>query len=126
MEDQLICAFFWGDAGTEEKSTKLAQRYQACPYIYFIAKRSKEVFAIFFLPAKQRWWIEGIAEKPRETLGVERAEVTIMDAIQYPQSLSIRLPEIPQEIAPCGSNCHVCQVYEKCTGCPATTFYKQT
>lgn len=124
MEEKLICALLVGEAETEEKAKQIARSYENCPYIKLIATKENQLFATFFLPKRQRWWIEYVEKKPRETFGLKKAEVTIVDAVQYPRKLKMGLPEKPQQISPCGSNCAICPAYEKCLGCPATIFYK--
>lgn len=122
--EKLICALLFGKAETEKKSKHIARSYENCPYINFMATKENQVFAAFFLPEKQRWWIEYTEKKPRETFGLEKAKVVIVDTVQYPKRLKMRLSKKPQRISPCGSNCDTCPAYEKCFGCPATVYYK--
>lgn len=124
MEEKLICALLAGKAETEKKVRHIARSYENCPYIKLMATKENILFATFFLPEKQRWWIEYIEKKPRKTFGLKEAKVTIVDVVQYPKQLKMRLPKKPQKISPCGSNCAICPAYEKCLGCPATVFYK--
>jgi len=126
MEENLACSFLFGEAETETKVKQIAESYQNCPYINFMATKGTQLFAIFFLPLEQKWWIEYVEKKPKETFGLEKAKVTFADAIQYPRQLKMRLPKKLQKISPCGGNCEVCPTYEKCLGCPATIFYKGT
>ncbi len=124
MKERLICALLVGEAETEKKVKQIAGTYEKCPYINLMATKENRLFATFFLPSEQRWWIEYLEKKPRETFGFEKAKVIIVDEVQYPTQLNMRLPEKPQKISPCGANCKTCPAYEKCLGCPATIFYK--
>jgi len=124
MEEKLICALLNGEAKTEKKAKQVAESYLNCPYINLMATKENQLFATFFLPEKQRWWIEYIEKKPRKTFGLEKAKVTIVDDVQYPRQLKMQLPSKPQKISPCGANCRACPAYEKCLCCPATIFYK--
>jgi len=126
MEKKLICAIFFGEAETRKKAEQIAESYQKCPYIHLMATKEKQLFATFFLPEKQRWWIEYVEKKPHETFGLEKAKVIFADFVQYPEKLEMRVPEKPLKISPCGGCCAACPAYEKCLGCPATTFYKHT
>jgi len=123
-EKKLICALLVGEAETKEKAKQIAESYQNCPYIRLMSTKEKQMFATFFLPEKQRWWIEYIEKKPKQTFGLEKAKVTFVDNVQYPQKLKMRLPKTPQKISPCGANCEGCPANEKCLCCPATIFYK--
>lgn len=126
MGEKIICALLFGEAETEEKAKQIAESYKNCPYIHLMATKENRLFASFFLPEKQCWWIEYIENKPKETFGLENAEVTFVEDVQYPTQLKVRLPQELQKISPCGSNCNTCSAYEKCLGCPATVFYKGT
>ena len=125
MKEKLMCALLFGEAETEKKAKHIAKSYENCPYINLIATKENQLFATFFLPEKQRWWIEYIEKKPRETFGMEKARVTMVDTVQHPKQLKIRLPKKLQKFSPCGSNCGICPAYEKCLGCPATILYKR-
>jgi len=124
VENKLVCALLFGEADTSERARQIAERYKNCPYMNLMATKENQLFAALFLPQRQRWWIEYVGEKPRETFGLESAKVTIVDHVQYPDQLKMRLPESPKHISPCGSNCKACPSYEKCGGCPATTSYR--
>jgi len=124
MEGELVCALLLGEAETREKAEQIAKRYKNCPYISFMAIRENQLFAAFFLPRRQRWWIEYVEKKPKETFRLERAKVTVVDHVYYPEQLKMRLPNEPLEVSPCGTNCGTCPAYQKCLGCPATLFYK--
>ena len=126
LVQKLTCAFLLGEAKGNAAARKIAESYRNCPYVYFMATREKELFAAFFLPEEQRWWIEYVEKKPRETFGLEKAKVTFMDIVNYPNKLRMRLPKRKGKISPCGSDCGSDPLYEKgrCLGCPATVYYK--
>ena len=125
MEGKLISALFVGQAETFEGAKYLAEKYQNCPYIHFLPTKESQLFATYFLPVKQRWWIETIERKPKETIGLEKAKVTFLNDVYYPEKLKMKLSEESRDISPCGSNCASCPYYEECSGCPATTFFKK-
>lgn len=123
MEGELICALPFGEAETREKAKQIANRYKNCPYISFMGTKENQIFAAFFLPERQRWWIEYVEKKPKETFRLESAKVTIVGHVHHPKQLKMRLPKEPLRISPCGTSCGTCPAY-KCLGCPATLFYK--
>ena len=125
MEEKLICALLIGEAETSESARHLAEKYQNCPYINFSATRENQLYALYFLPVKQRWWIETIERKPKETIALEKVRVTFVSSVFYPEKLKMRLPEKPMDISPCGSNCKNCPYYGKCSSCPATIFFRK-
>ena len=124
IHDRLICALFFGEAENEKRVKQIAESYKDCPYINLMATKENRLFAIFFLPERQRWWIEYIEKEPKETFRLEKAKVTFVDNVQYPRRLKMRLPKESHKISPCGANCEPCPAYEKCLGCPATIFYR--
>ena len=124
MEAKLICALLSGEAENEEKAKHIAMSYKGCPYVSLMATKGNRLFATFFLPERQRWWIKYVGRKPRETFGLDKANVTIVDTILYPKRLKMQLPKKPEKVSPCGANCGTCPAYkERCVGCPATMFY---
>ncbi|MGD8506567.1 MAG: hypothetical protein PVF15_07895 [Candidatus Bathyarchaeota archaeon] len=126
MTNKMVCALLSGKAETRKKARYLAERYANCPYVSLIATKENMLFATYFLPERQRWWIETIEKKPKETIGLENAKVIFLEDVFYPEQMKMQLPDEPQKISPCKSTCEVCPYYEKCSGCPATTFYKDT
>jgi len=126
MTEKLICALLFGEAEEKAKAEKIANSYRNCPYTDFMATRGKELFATFFLPAEQRWWIEYVEKKPKETFGLEKAKVTFVDTVLHPKTLKMRLPEKKGKTSPCGADCGSDPLYERgrCPGCPATVYYR--
>lgn len=125
MADKLICALLFGEAESKEKAEKIAKSYRNCPYIDLMVTKENHLFASFILPEQQRWWIEFVEKKPRQTFGLEKATVTFVDNVYYPKKLKMRLPKKPTRISPCGANCETDPAYRRCLGCPATMFYKR-
>ena len=125
MGEKVICALLIGAADTEERAGDLAEKYRNCPYVHFIATKENQLYVIYFLPTRQRWWIETIEKKPKDTIGLEKAKVSFFDSVHYPEKLKMRYPEEALEISPCKSRCEKCSAYGKCTGCPATIFFKR-
>jgi len=83
-----------------------------------------QLYAIFFLPRRQKWWIEDIEKHPSDTFGFKNAKVTFLENVSYPKKLKLRIPEKLTNISPCGANCKECPYMTKCSCCPATIFYK--
>ena len=125
-EEKLICVLLLGEADTKERVRYLAESYRNCPYINFMATKENQLFATYFLPERQKWWIKTIEEKPKETIGLEKAKVTIVEYVDYPEQMKMRLPKKLKNISPCGSKCETCPIYERCSGCPATIFFKRS
>ncbi len=126
MRDPLICTIVYGEAKTKKGVEHIAKRFGKCPHVNLMATKGKQLFATFFLPKRERWWIEYVEKRPEITFGLRKAKVTIVDNVNYPKKLEERRPKKLQRISPCGSNCGVCPSYKKCLGCPATIFYKHT
>jgi len=126
VRELLICALLFGEAENERKAKRIAESYRDCPYVNLLATKGTQLFAMFVLPERQRWWIEYVEKKPKETFGLEKARVTFVDDVQNPRQLKMRLPRKPLHIAPCGASCGSDRVYQtgKCLGCPATIFYR--
>jgi len=122
--DKLIPVFLEGEAKSVEISIKIAKAYQNCPYVAFMATKANQIFIAYFLPEKQRWWVEYIEEKPQTTLGLEKAKLTFPEKLFFPKKMKLRLPKRKVAISPCNSDCRKCPGYNKCLGCPATIHYK--
>jgi len=124
MKEELICGIITGQAETPQKVKKIANAYKNCPYVAFMSTKNNKLYAIYFLPKRQKWWIDYIQKKPQETFGLEKAEIYYPDNVQHPKTLKMRLPKKKQKIAPCGSDCEKCPANNRCLCCPATIFYK--
>jgi hypothetical protein len=44
--------------------------------------------------------------------------------VTYPKEFELRLPQERLEVAPCGAVCKQCPQFDRCSGCPATIYYK--
>lgn len=127
METRLVCTVLFGQASNEERADEIANAFRDCPYVYFIATEKNHVFAVMFLTEKRaNTWIENQTRNPKIIFGLEKATATIANNVQYPRRLKLRLPKKPREETPCGLKCTKCLAYPKCTGCPATNYYKKS
>ena len=89
-----------------------------------MATLDNHLYAIFFLPSKQKWWIEYIETHPLDTFGLNKAKVTFLENVFYPENLKLQIPKKITNISPCGANCKECPSIESCSCCPATIYYK--
>jgi len=121
---KLIPVFLEGEAKSVEISSKIANAYQDCPYVAFMATKANKIMIVYFLPEKQRWWVESIEKKPQTTLGLEKANLVFPERLIFPKKMKLRLPKRKAAISPCNSDCMKCPAYNKCLGCPATINYK--
>lgn len=103
MKEKLICALLFGEAEAEKTAKHIARCYEDCPYVSLMATKGRQLFATFFLPRRQIWWIEYVEKKPRTTFRLKKAKVTIVDDVQYPKELKMRLAKKPQNSSPCGA-----------------------
>ncbi|MFX1303383.1 MAG: hypothetical protein ACFE9X_08505 [Promethearchaeota archaeon] len=90
-----------------------------------MATVDKHLYAIFFIPRRQKWWVEYIEKNPSKTFGFKNAKVIFLENVYYPKKLKLRIPENLTNISPCGANCKECPSMNKCSCCPASIFYKK-
>ena len=83
-----------------------------------------QLYAIFFLPSKQKWWIEYIEKHPLETFGLKKAKIIFLENVFFPKNLKLRIPKKLTTISPCGANCNECSSIDNCSRCSATVYYK--
>ncbi|MFX0081037.1 MAG: hypothetical protein ACFE94_04715 [Candidatus Hodarchaeota archaeon] len=124
MKVKFVFALLIGEAETEDKVIQIAESYKNCPYVYFMSTKGKKLYAIYYLPLQQKWWIKFIEKKPQDTFGLEKAQVLFFDFIQYPDKLYLRVPIKPKKVSPCGDDCGTCSSSKRCICCPATIYYK--
>ncbi len=124
MKEKTICGIIIGEASSNGKAKEITNEFKDCPYVAFIAPHLNRVFAIYFVPEKQRWWLEYVEEKPKQTLGVDKTQLFIVDEVKYPEKFNLKLPKEKVRIAPCGADCQKCPLFSKCLCCPATIYYK--
>lgn len=125
MESATICYLLQGEAGTAEGAARMAERYKNCPYAHFMAAVGAGFVAVFYLPEEQRWWIEEIAKRPKETLGLESAIAERIPAPSHPRTIELRIDRISERTA-CDSFCPECPAFDRCLRCPACTSYRGT
>ncbi len=126
MSEKSLCALLKGKTKTELKAQMIVNKYKNCPYIYFVAKKFKEVHGIFVIPESLKWWLDYIQDFPgKETLGLENVSITYFDDVRHPELIKMQLPTKLRDVAPCGSDCKKCPQYGACPGCPATIYFKK-
>jgi len=125
---KLFPVFLEGDAKTVEEANKIAERYQYCPYVAFMATTENRVHITYFLPEEQRWWVEEIEKEPRH-LGLEKVKLVFPQKTYFPKEMNIHLPQEKTATHPCSPesqiDCSKCPGYSRCLGCPATIHYKR-
>lgn len=84
-----------------------------------------QLYAVFFLPRRQKWWIEYIETHPLDTFGLKKAKVTFLENVFYPKNLKLRIPKTLTKLSPCRANCIECPSTDICSCCPATVYYKK-
>ena len=127
MESSLVRAVLSGQTSSRERTKEIADAFRNCPYTYFMATKKNRLFAVMLLTsARAQIWTENQKKNPRAIFGLEEAKVTIVDNVQHPKELKLRLPREPKEKTPCGLNCANCPAYKECNGCPATIFYRKS
>lgn len=113
-----------GKAITPDKAESIADFFNKCPYCVTCTNVDCTVMSVLSVPQDHRWWVESIAEHPKETVGLESAEVFFADKIEAlsPWTSGNVKPNLDRP--PCGADCQGCSVYRKdCKGCPATKCY---
>lgn len=113
-----------GEAPTPARAQRIAEIFQPCPYCVSYSSAGCTVLGVFVIPPDHRWWLEWVAERPEETLGLKCAEVffTQRIAASSPWSRGEVKPHL--ERAPCGADCRECPRYRQgCEGCPATVHW---
>ncbi|MCL0092995.1 hypothetical protein M1O19_00735 [Dehalococcoidia bacterium] len=125
MKEKIVCGVLIGEARSEEEAERKAQRFKDCPYVVFIGTFADKYVEVCFIPEGHPWWLEAIRGEP-EAMGFRNTTVLITDEVKvtYPKGFKLRLPEEKLEVAPCGLVCKECSLFERCSGCPATIYYK--
>ncbi|MCL0084374.1 hypothetical protein M1N82_02400 [Dehalococcoidia bacterium] len=126
MKQKTVCGLLIGKAKSAEGAEKLARAFENCPYVAFIGAFDDQFVWACFIPEKHLWWMEAIRDKPEETLGLKSATLLTTDEVKvtYPEEFKLRLPQEKLNVAPCGTDCKECPSFERCSGCPATIYYK--
>jgi hypothetical protein len=121
--EKLIPVILGGEAKSIETANEIAESYHNCPYVAFMVTVKNQVYIIYFLPEKQRWWVEHIEKRPH-TLGLEKARLIFPQKLYFPEKMEMRLSKKKAVITPCNSVCSKCPAYTQCLGCPSTIHYK--
>ncbi len=118
-----------GEAPSAEFATHLAEQYKGCPHVHFIAGFGTMLVGVWYLDESKRWWLEMVAEHPQVSLGLVRAAVYRTERASYPESPLRPVAPAGGPLAPCGSDCRVCDRAAApggvgrdeawCSGCPA-------
>jgi hypothetical protein len=112
-----------GEAPSAEFATRLAEQYKVCPHVHFIAAFGTMLVSVWYLPETKRWWLEMVAAHPQVSLGLLRAAVYRTERPSYPEAPLRRAVASSGPLAPCGSDCRVCDRASAdeapCPGCPA-------
>ena len=123
-QKKVLVGILIGRASTPEKAHSISRFLSSCPYCAFAKCTGTTVVGVLSLPAAHRWWLDSIATQPKNTIGIEEAEVF------YPAYVTAQSPWSAGKIKPdadkppCGADCMGCPVYRKqCPGCVATTYY---
>lgn len=125
MEEKVVCGVLIGEARSEEEAERRAQRFKDCPYVVFMGAFGDKCLEVSFIPEGHPWWLWAIRAEP-EAMGLRKHTVLITDEVKVtnPKGFKLRLPEEKLEVTPCGLVCKECSLFERCSGCPATIYYK--
>ncbi|MFO7743668.1 MAG: prenyltransferase/squalene oxidase repeat-containing protein [Anaerolineae bacterium] len=114
-------------SATPQRAQRLAEIFRPCPYCASFAIAGCAVMGLYVFPPHHRWWLESIEDLPRETLGLERAEVFFARQVAATSPWSRGEVQPVLEKGPCGADCRECPNYrQKCSGCPGTRHYTGT
>jgi hypothetical protein len=112
-----------GEAPSAEFAARLAEQYKGCPHVHFIAAFGTMLVGVWYLPETKRWWLEMVAAHPQISLGLLRAAVYRTERPSYPEAPLRRPVPTSGPLAPCGSDCRVCDRASageaQCPGCPS-------
>jgi hypothetical protein len=113
-----------GTATNNRKAAGISRFFEKCPFCVFSTSKDNTIFTVLAVPFDHKWWVQSISDHPKDTVGLEKAEVF------YPENIEVASPwsigEVKPELdkPPCGAECLTCRVYKKaCPGCPATKHY---
>ena len=119
--EQDLVGILIGTAEHTDKAEKISAFFAKCPYCAFSTSTGKVVFTVLTIPFEHRWWLDSIKAQPKNTVGLEKAELFFVQEIEVtsPWSMGQIKPELDK--SPCGATCPTCPLYKKeCSGCPAT------
>ncbi|UCG93240.1 MAG: hypothetical protein JSV97_05965 [candidate division WOR-3 bacterium] len=121
---QPLVGIILGKAITPDKAESIADFFNKCPYCATCTNVVSAIIGVLTIPQDHRWWLDSIPQHPKETVGLEAAEVFYVDKITVssPWSSGSVKPELKQP--PCGADCQGCPMYQReCKGCPTTIYY---
>ncbi|MFW6040488.1 MAG: hypothetical protein ACOC85_01470 [Thermoplasmatota archaeon] len=126
-ENKEICitGLLLGDANSSEKANEISNLFENCPYKIVNTTFDKYLILVFSIPKSHKWWLEGIKNDPKNTLGLKNVDVLFTDKIMLKGSVKNHKIESETKEHPCGSDCSQCPMYlGRCDGCPKSSFYK--
>lgn len=119
-----IVGILLGKAHTTAQAKSITKWLLRCIYCVSCSHEGCLVIAVVAIPQPHRWWFESIAEHPKETVGLQRAEVFFAQHIKAASQWSSGRVKPILKRAPCGAECHGCSEYRnRCRGCQATKYY---
>lgn len=122
-KDKLV-GILLGRASTPEKARSISRFFNACPYCALSTSTGTTVISVFSLPMEHRWWLDSIAAHPKNTVGIEEAEVFYTARVAAQSPWSAGEIKATADKPPCGADCVGCPAYKKkCPGCIATKYY---
>ncbi len=116
-----------------EAMQKLLGRFKECPRVVHIFTTLGGYNVIALVVAENQDTLESISVERcslRSSEGIRRSEFYPIGNIHYSPFLPVRkyLARRGRETTPCNVDCRPCDRYkfEKCVGCPATSYYRGT
>ncbi len=104
-----------GRAENEDDAKSICSLFDDCPYSVMNVLKETMLVLLFSIPEDHKWWLEGVENEPKETLGLSEVEVFFSEHFD---DLSRKI--VSREEPPCGTDCNKCKCYmEKCRGCPS-------
>lgn len=112
---------------------KMLKRFKDCPRVIQIFKTLGGYNLVALVIAEDKDTLESISIEKcslRSGVGIRRSEFYPISDIYFSPFLPIReyLTHKEMDTAPCNVDCKSCARYvnERCTGCPATVYYRGT
>jgi hypothetical protein len=75
-----------GRALTPAKAAHLAERYCVCPYRELLTTAGDTVIGVYSISPDHHWWLKWVVDHPRETLGLQGAELFFAQQIEALQA----------------------------------------
>lgn len=113
-----------GKAPSARRAKSITDFFNKCPYCAVCTNKDFMVFGILSFPFEHRWWFESIVTNPKETMGLQSAEIFFADKIKASSPWSSGKVKPVLDRPPCGASCQRCpMLHKECKGCPATKYY---